>query len=105
MSGKKKKSRKGPSGMKKIMRGIAYGVADAMIITPALIPVVITAKELAAGHTVAYSVNSASQAVAGISLDGGDLKPDFGKVTAYAIGSGAMVLLGMGFRKFIGKRV
>jgi hypothetical protein len=91
--------------MKKITRGIAYGVADAMILTPALVPVVTIAKAVAGGHSLTYAVNTASQNIAGISLDGGDMTPDYGKITAYAVGSGAMVLLGLGFRKFIAKRV
>lgn len=104
MAKKKSKHRK-QSSMKKLTRGLAYGVADAMILTPALVPVVTIAKGVAGGHTLSYAVNTATQNIAGISLDGGDMTPDYGKITKYAVGSGAMVLLGLGFRKFIAKRV
>ena len=104
--GKKKRSRrKGPGATKKLMRAVAYGVADAAIIMPAAIPVITVLKELKDGHSVMYSLNTATQNIAGISLDGGDVKPDFGKLTAYALGSGALVLLGLGYRRYLAKRV
>jgi hypothetical protein len=104
MAKKKHKSRK-QGMMKKIARGLAYGVADAMILTPALVPVVTVAKEVAGGHSLTYALNTTTQNIAGVSLDGGDLTPDYGKIAKYAVGSGAMVILGLGFRHFIAKRV
>jgi len=93
------------SGIKKLMKGMAYGVADAFIIAPAAIPVITFANELVGGHTFRYAANTATQMVAGISVDGGDMKPDWTKLTAYTLGSIGLVAVGLGMRKYIAKRV
>jgi hypothetical protein len=93
------------SGIKKIMKGLAYGVADAFIIAPAAIPAITVANEIVNGHTVRYAVNTATQMVAGISVDGGDMKPDWTKLVAYSVGSIGLVAVGLGMRKYIAKRV
>ena len=89
------------------MKTAAYGAADAMIILPAAIPLLAAGKELAAGHSVSYAVNTATNMVAGVMPmgDSPDMNPDFGKITKYAIASVALVALGLGMRKFVAKRI
>ena len=102
---KKKRSRRHQGTVKKIAKTMAYGMADALILAPAAIPAIIFANEMVGGHTVRYSANTATQYIAGVSIDGGDSSVDWGKVTKYAVSSAGLVLLGLGMRKFVAKRI
>jgi len=95
------------SGERKLVKKAANLAATGMIALPAVVPLIMVGKELAAGHTVSYAVNTATNNIAGIGLlgDTPDYSVDFAKVSKYAIGSIALVALGVGMKKYLVKRI
>ena len=93
--------------MRSFVKKAASVSASGMIALPAVMPLIVVGKELVAGHTLSYSVNSATNMIAGIMPlgDTPDLTVDMGKVSKYAVGSAVLIGLGLGMRKFLTKYV
>jgi len=104
---KKKRRHYRMSGERKLVKKAANLAASGMIALPAVVPLFMIGKEVVAGHTLSYAVNSATNNIAGVMPlgDTPDLSVDFGKVTKYAVGSAMLVALGVGMKKYLVKRI
>jgi len=106
MTKRKKRSYK-MSGERKLVKKAANFAASSMIALPAIAPVIMVARSMMAGNGLSYAVNVATNNIAGVMpfSETPDLTVDFGKVMKYAVGSAALIGLGVGMKKFLIKRI
>ena len=99
---KKHKSHK-MGGVRKVMRGVGTVAAGGFIVAPLAIPLLSFGSQVSKGVPATTAMVNSIYTATGIGVQDGSI--DYGKLTKFAIGSGALILVGIGLKKYVVKRL